>query len=98
MGTHPIFESDFDCLTDRTKMSKLNWRNWLPKLKRDVKDRKRLFLIKLSEKKFQLQSCMKMMRHWLSEISTLKHQLTFLSFQKQEFQCLKKLLMKTLNF
>jgi len=21
MGTHPIFESDFDCLTDVTKMS-----------------------------------------------------------------------------
>merc|ERR1712035_284401 len=24
MGTHPIFESDFDCLTDRAKMQQLN--------------------------------------------------------------------------
>merc|ERR1712227_865339 len=24
MGTHPIFESDFDCLTDRAKMSGFN--------------------------------------------------------------------------
>ena len=65
---------------------------------RDAKVKRRLFLIKLSEKKFQLQSCMKMMPLWLSVISTLKHQLTFLLFQKQEFQCWKKLLMKTHNF
>ena len=45
---------------------------------RDVKVKKRLFLIRLSEKKFQLQSYMKMMPLWLSVISTLKHQLTFL--------------------
>ena len=65
---------------------------------RDAKVKRRLFLIKLSEKKFQLQSCMKMMPLWLFVISTLKHQLTFLLFQKQEFQCWKKLLMKTHNF
>jgi len=25
MGTHPIFESDFDCLTERNKIGYLNW-------------------------------------------------------------------------
>merc|ERR1711976_495809 len=30
MGTHPIFESDFDCLTDLSRTIKLSWPLLLP--------------------------------------------------------------------
>merc|ERR1712131_50163 len=35
MGTHPIFESDFDCLTESLKMSQVSGSSWTPKTASD---------------------------------------------------------------
>merc|ERR1712227_232209 len=37
MGTHPIFESDFDCLTEREKMS------YLPSIRPSIIQKRQLF-------------------------------------------------------
>jgi len=42
MGTHPIFESDFDCLTDFFQSFGWFFRNWAVQRKRDVSPQSRV--------------------------------------------------------
>merc|ERR1712106_272496 len=56
MGTHPIFESDFDCLTEQ-KMDIRKWLNKSPKgLKTEPKSPKLVQRIKTKKKRNQLDS------------------------------------------
>merc|ERR1711892_422525 len=56
MGTHPIFESDFDCLTEQ-KMDIRKWLNKSPKgLKTEPKSPKLVQRIKTKKKRSQLDS------------------------------------------
>merc|ERR1711973_943780 len=100
MGTHPIFESDFDCLTVELFLclTKLTSQSSLLRLSSEEKMSMLRFSTKLLRKKFQLKFYLRMMLVSLSEISMLRLLFTFWSFQKLEFQCPRKRLTMTHRF